>query len=361
MDDYVDPLELARDLIGKGEAAEAIRRLNGLLAKGRGGVLTWVALGRAQLASGDVEAALASMREANFLSPNLSMTAIALGEVLLAAGALPAAVAEFQRALRLEPESSEAQWHLARAWLEGGEADKAREHLQGARDGAARLPEELAALEQAIDSVAKESRSPAGYVRHLFDQFSADYDTRMVATLGYRVPQILVELWSMLGPPRRGLNILDLGCGTGLGGAVFKPAAKRLVGVDLSPKMIDKARERGIYDELVVGDITTFLVATREWFDLCLAADVLVYLGDLMDVFSGVRKVLKTDGLFLCTVEAAEIGFSLGPKRRWQHSESYLKEAATKGGLSVRGFMPCVPRYDAGVPIAGFAIALAPN
>lgn len=361
MDDYVDPTELARDLIAKGEAGEAIRRLNGLLAKGRGGVLTWVALGRAQLASGDVEAGLASMREANFLSPNLAVTAIALGEALLTAGALPAAVAEFQRALRLDPDSSEAQWQLARAWLEGGEAEKAREHLQAVREFAARSSDDIAALERAIDAVATESRSPAGYVRHLFDQFSADYDARMIGTLGYRVPQILIELWSMLGPPRRGLAVLDLGCGTGLGGAVFKPVAKRLVGVDLSPKMIDKARERGIYDELVVADIVAFLGEARERFDLCLAADVLVYLGDLADVFTGVGKALNKDGLFLCTVEAAEDGFALGAKRRWQHSEAYLKDTAAQAGLTVRGFMTCIPRYDAGVPIAGFAVALAPN
>ena len=67
------------------------------------------------------------------------------------------------------------------------------------------------------------SRFPEAYIRHLFDQFSATYDHTMVHDLDYRAPQILWSLAEMLmigldGP----LEILDLGCGTGLAGEAFK-------------------------------------------------------------------------------------------------------------------------------------------
>jgi len=115
-------------------------------------------------------------------------------------------------------------------------------------------------------------------VRHLFDQFSADYDNRMMGQLDYAAPRILKDLADLVMPGRDRLSVLDLGCGTGLAGMVFKSRAARLDGIDLSPAMIGKARARGIYDSLAVGDIET---ALRGRYDLIMAADTLVYLGDL--------------------------------------------------------------------------------
>ncbi len=89
-------------------------------------------------------------------------------------------------------------------------------------------------------------RSDAGYVRHLFDQFSADYDVRMIGQLAYAAPQILGELADLVMHGRGNLRILDLGCGTGLAGVAFKPRAARLDGIDLSPAMIEKARLRKV-------------------------------------------------------------------------------------------------------------------
>src|SRR5439155_27072546 len=65
-------------------------------------------------------------------------------------------------------------------------------------------------------------------------------------------------------------------------------------------------------------------------------------------------------GTFLFTAESKDgDGFDLGPKRRWRHSERYLRETAERGGLAVSGLMPCVPRTEAGQPVQGWAVALA--
>ena len=83
----------------------------------------------------------------------------------------------------------------------------------------------------------------------------------MIGQLGYAAPQILLDLAAMVMPGRERLSILDLGCGTGLAGAAFRPLAARLDGIDLSPAMIEKARARGIYDHLAVADLETALAA----------------------------------------------------------------------------------------------------
>ena len=124
--------------------------------------------------------------------------------------------------------------------------------------------------------------------------------------------------------------------------------------------MIDKARARGIYDHLAVGDIETLLAGDGDRYDLILAADTLVYLGDLAPLFAAARRRLMPDGYFLFTVEAAEQGdFLLGPKRRWQHGETYLRSIAQAAGFRVAGLVTATPRQEANRPVPGLAVALA--
>jgi predicted TPR repeat methyltransferase len=347
-----DPIEAAQALIAAGKADQAARGLRARLAAGRGGLLARLTLVKALLAAGDIQPALAEAREAVALNPDVAAAVLALGEALLAAGALPAAIAELQRALRIDPGQERARLLIAQAWLAAGEADKTLEAL-----GEVEAPP--AAMIAAAERIRSAPRADPGYVRHLFDQFSADYDTRMIGQLAYAAPQILRDLAAMVIPGRENLAILDLGCGTGLAGAAFRPLAARLDGVDLSPAMIEKARARGIYDDLAVGDLESVLDTPGADYDLILAADTLVYLGDLAAVFQGAARRLSPDGCFLFTVEKADgAGFELGPKRRWRHADAYLRTAAAAAGLAVAGLVAAVPRHEAGRPVEGFAVAL---
>ncbi len=313
--DEGDPIQAAEALIASGRAPDAARALHARLAAGRGGLLARLTLIKALLASGDSDAALAAAREAVSLNPQVAVAVLALGEALLAAadsnsGALPTAIAELQRALRMDPGLVRARERIAAAWLKAGEADKALENLHALENPPADMIAACAAIKAA-------PRSDAGYVRHLFDQFSADYDARMIGQLAYAAPQILFDLAALVMPSamEKKLAILDLGCGTGLAGAVFKPLAARLDGVDLSPAMIAKARARGIYDHLQVADLQTALGAAGPSYDLILAADTLVYLGDLKAVFAGARRRLRSDGFFLFTAEKADgEGFRARPQ-----------------------------------------------
>ncbi|HEY8254798.1 MAG TPA: methyltransferase [Rhizomicrobium sp.] len=354
-----DPIEAAEALIAAGKPDEAARNLRARLDAGRGGLLARLTLIKALLAAGARDAALAEAREVVALHPQVAVAVLALGEALLAAELLPTAIAELQRALRLDPDLARARALIAEAWLKAGEADKALEALQELDDP----PPAMIAAAQAIKAAA---RSDPGYVRHLFDQFSADYDARMIGQLGYAAPQILLGLAQMVMPGREQLSVLDLGCGTGLAGLAFRPLASRLDGVDLSPAMIGKARARGIYDHLDVADLESALLesapaAPGPAYDLILAADTLVYLGDLAAVFRAAHARLSPHGFFLFTVEEAAEGFELGPKRRWRHGETYLRDLAHDSGFTVAGLVAATPRHEAGQPVPGFAVALTPQ
>jgi predicted TPR repeat methyltransferase len=344
-------------LIAAGRAGEVVARCETLLKANRGGVLTRVALGRALVALGRAGEAIDVLREAALLSPDTAEVVLAFGEALAANDALPAAIVEFQRAARLAPQDGRPHWQIARLWLAAGEPDKAEAEAQlalelGGADDAA-----VVALRGEAQRMRTAARADAGYVRTLFDQFAADYDTRMRGRLGYAAPGILRELAGFLIDPSARFDVLDLGCGTGLSGVAFKPIAKRLVGVDLSPRMLAEARALQIYDVLVVGDVEALPDEARGPFDIAVAADVLVYLGDLKLLFAAVRARLKGDGLWLFTTERGEADFERGPKRRFRHSEAYLRALAEAHGFDVASLVECVTRYEAGEPVASWAAA----
>lgn len=352
-----DPLEHAGQLIADGRPDEAAHFLRARIESGRGGVLARILLTRALLAASDAVGALETARETALLNPTISDAILVLGEALLAAGHLPTAIAEFQRALRLDPASSTARLQLGLAWAEAGEAERALEQFREIE--AADVPD-IAAHIARIETMRTQQRSDAGYVRHLFDQFSADYDTRMRDQLRYQAPEILRELAAMVMMGRHDLVALDLGCGTGFAAEAFADMTAAIDGIDLSPAMIEKARARGLYRNLSVADIETALAEGTADYDLIIAADTLVYLGDLTATFQGVARRLKSNGFFLFTVEMSpDTDFELGPKRRWRHAESYVRQLADAVGLDVTGIVAAAPRTEAGVPVEGLAVALS--
>ena len=268
-------------------------------------------------------------------------------------------IGALELALKREPKAEDFRLGLGNAWLEAGEWERAIKILSRVKKSPALAKKAAKAIAQA-KAMGKESRAPAPYVRHLFDQFADKYDAHMVEQLSYRAPSILRALAGFLGLGARGkLTILDLGCGTGLSGAAFADLAARIDGVDLSPRMLAAAKASGFYARLACADVEDFLAREKRRYDLILAADTLVYLGDLEAVFHGAASRLKDGGMFLFTVEKKPgKGYGLGNKRRYRHSEAYLRECAARAGLEAAGLIGCVPRMDSGKPVKGLALAL---
>jgi predicted TPR repeat methyltransferase len=155
------------------------------------------------------------------------------------------------------------------------------------------------------------------------------------------------------------LDILDLGCGTGLMGDGLRALKRTLTGVDLSPNMLAQARRRGLYDRLVESDIATFLETQTNHFDLTVSTDVFIYIGDLAGIFAGVRRALRSDGLFCFSVEAAEEGdFVLRPTLRYAHSLAYLTRLGEQNSFAVLNVEPHGVRREAQASIPGYNIVM---
>lgn len=286
----------------------------------------------------------------------------------------------FERLVQLAPTRAEAWFHLAQTWQLVNQPERAVQAYDGCLalrpdhaaswsqrgtalrdlgrlDEAARSFERALALGDdgglnayylaAVRGDASPAVAPRAYVQHLFDDYAPDFDQHLVDQLGYCAPEVLQRLLVGLGrPPFE--QALDLGCGTGLCGPQLRPLAQVLTGVDLSPAMLDAARQRGVYDHLALADLTEHLLATDVRHDLVVAADVFIYVGDLAPVFSGVRRVLQPGGVFAFSVEtaASDQAWVLQPSLRYAHGQAAIRALAAASGLQVQQVERAALRAD---------------
>ena len=170
------------------------------------------------------------------------------------------------------------------------------------------------------------------YVLEHFDQFAAGFEGQLVGALGYDVPEQIGAALSGLIRPGKLYDTLDAGCGTGLCGPRLRPWSRTLTGVDLSPKMLEQAAGKKLYDTLVCQELGAYLAGNGEAFDLVVAADVMIYFGDLQALFAALARALKPGGLLAFSIESgAEAGWKLRPSGRFVHSPDYVRDIARAG------------------------------
>jgi len=276
-------------------------------------------------------------------------------------GDLPAAIELLEQAVELRPD-------FIAAWFDLGDARE----IAGQRDGA------IAAFQEALKSdpsdrhgaglrlrlldIGGHAMSP-DYVRSVFDQYARRFDEAL-AGLSYNAPQMLADgvarVCEAQQRPVRFANMLDLGCGTGLSGSVFRPAVEFMEGIDLSPGMIEQARRKNIYDQLEVGDLTESLdrhLRNDLRYDLIVAADVFVYCADLTLIAELTAQLLTTDGLFAFTVEThAHDGVILGPKLRYAHGEKHVRDTLASAHLTPYVLAQVSTRMESDQPVPGLLV-----
>jgi predicted TPR repeat methyltransferase len=284
------------------------------------------------VSQGDLAGAADILAQTVELAPGFATAWFALGAIRDRLGDHAGAIAAFEKVCAADPED----YHGAR--------------LQLARLG---TEETTPAMTQT-------------YVRRLFDQYAGRYDVSLTEHLAYRGPSLLRDaVASAAGQPMHFGAMLDLGCGTGLAGAAFRPFADRLVGVDLSAAMIAQAEQKRLYDRLITADLIEALAneaAGGATYHLVIAADVFVYANDLAPIVGGVARVLASNGLFAFTVEThAGDGVKLLPTLRYAHGESYVRRILADAGLMVVSLARASVRSEKGVPVESLVVVGNPR
>lgn len=204
-----------------------------------------------------------------------------------------------------------------------------------------------------------------GYVTALFDQYAPKFEAALVDDLGYRGPALLRA--AVLGAraaadlPPAFARIIDLGCGTGLAARAFAGVAGHIIGIDLSPRMIERARASGLYAELDVAEIAQGLSRRADASaELIIAADVMVYVHDMAPLLAEVARVLAPGGLFAFTLEShAGDGVVLGEGLRYAYSAAGVRALVESAGLLMERLEPASSRTESGAQVPGLVAVAA--
>ncbi len=357
----------AVSLHSQGRQKEAVKLYDQVLQQVQGADLVYYNLGLAHFELGEFEEARDAFEHALAVNDddadywfNLGLTCKQL-ELYLEAGIA------YRHALDRRPEDMDILYNLGCCMKDGGALDEAAAvyeqllqqdeeyepalhnlaylyHLQGKFERAELLynrlvtlnPENTAAryMLEAIHSRPVDA-PPKEYVKELFDTYSEDFEDNLLNDLAYAVPREIFESVKEYRQNSRFQHALDLGCGTGLCGELFRPLCKALSGVDLSPKMLALARQKRVYNQVYEAELVEFLSETDAAYDLLLAADVFIYIGDLQPVFAALAARCSPGAILCFSVETGDLDWGLQSTGRFFHSIGYIKELAGDTGFKV--------------------------
>ena len=276
------------------------------------------------------------------------------------------------KSIKLEPSNPEPYFELGRIYYLLKEKDKAVEYYNKALS--MDIPDDFKNADEfrlaakyflsSINNPNNYDQDKKEFIADLFDGYADKFDKHLVGDLEYKTPDIIREKIPSLVDTKNKYNIIDLGCGTGLCAPFLSKYSKILTGIDLSEKMIEKAEELNLYDNLIVGEITEELLASPISYDLVIAADVFVYIGGLSDIFSACYKKMNENGLFIFSTELhndENEDYRIFESGRYKHSLSYLKTLSEKYHFEIISNDECMLRKEYGNPVKGILSIIKKN
>ena len=287
------------------------------------------------------------------LNPTLGETWNNLANALQELGELEDAVEAFLSAAELMPDCGTVHYNAGVLLMRLGRPEDALVHLQASvelepgRDGARLL---IAAIEGETTRSA-----PPGHVRDPFGSYACRFDAYPVGELRYRAHREIAELLDAVGQDRRFELACDLGCGTGLAGGLVRSRIDRLVGIDLSERMLERADRKRVYDTLICGDIEAVLAQEGEAPDLVLASDVFSHVGDIEPTVARLAHRMAPGGMLAFSVELAadRKRWFLRDTGRYAHGDLYVTEVLLRSGFRLLARREIVVRHEGGAPVAG--------
>lgn len=325
-------------------------------------------LGHCARLLGRTDESIAALRQSIGLRADSAGAHNELALALLQSGDRTEALRSFRRAVGLDSAFLPGWANLAKLlYLEFGtcppeEREPLRRQVLEAFDRVLELEpghEEFRFLRDAVSGTHVD-RPPDAYVSAFFDRFAAQFDEHLTGTLRYAAPAIAREMLQPWLGGRAPVRVLDIGCGTGLSGKIVRERAASLAGVDLSERMLERARALAIYDTLEQAEVVAYLGRCPERScDLVLALDVFIYVGALERILPAIARMLDAGGRLLCSVEdLAEGDFALAPTGRYRHAQGYVARIGAAAGLALAHARPFIVREEAGRAIEALMLAL---
>jgi predicted TPR repeat methyltransferase len=317
--------------------------------------LAWNNLGVAYREIGEPDEAISCFRRAVAFAPDMAEAWNNLGVAQDEFYMIENASTSYKKAIEIQPDYASAHFNLGLSLQKLDRFSEAEYHFKKVLEI---KPDDEAAtfMLQSLGTSTTPDAAPAQHVRRIFDQCATTFEKILVQDLEYKTPELLFNL--VCPYLTEDMMVLDLGCGTGLGSQFYRPYAKSLIGVDVSSKMLQKASEKNIYDDLIVFDIL------QDWefsqpFDLIYSSDVFVYFGNLDPIIRSASSYLVHVGIIAFSVEKLEdnsTGYRLFPSGRYAHSQTYIENCLKRHGLEPVEATESVIRKQSGNEVKGLLI-----
>ena len=315
-----------------------------------------VKIGRSLRLTNRLEGAIGTLHKAIQANPNLPGAYFELAQSLEQNDQSELAKRAYRRTLELAPKHSEALANYAELMARTGRLDKSA----WAYRRLARLFPDNPSFQHLLKANSGETTAGVdeNYIKDVFDAYSTDFEDHLVNTLGYQAHQQLHELYTQHFT-KSNLRIMDLGCGTGLCGALFRPLAQYIIGIDLSQGMLEEAKKKNIYDNLILSELVSALSNEYQTQDLLIAADVLIYVGALESLFGAAKHALKDHSHLLFSVESMKgHGLKLDSSGRYKHSKSYIEDLCEEHHFKITAAEEVVIRTESQRPVYGINFLL---
>lgn len=315
----------------------------------------WNNLGVAYREIGDPDEALSCFRRAVAFAPDMAEAWNNLGVAQDESNLVENASRSYRKAIEIRSDYASAHFNLGVSLQKLGLFTEAEDHYHKVLET---KPEDEAArfMLQSLGALEPPDAAPAQYVRGIFDRCAGTFEKILVKDLEYKTPELLFDL--VRPYLSKESNILDLGCGTGLGSERYRPFATILMGVDVSSKMLERAAEKNIYDRIKVFDILQPWEFSQK-FDLIYSSDVFVYFGNLDTIIGPASSYLVGGGVIAFSVERLEddsAEYRLFPSGRYAHSRAYIQDCLRRHGLLLAEEAESDIRRQSGKQVKGLLV-----
>lgn len=290
---------------------------------------------------GKREEAVASFQRALAIKPDSAETHSNLGLALHGMGQLEKAIISYHKALVINPDFSRAHYNLGQSLM-----------TRGDREGAISCFEEVLKLDAGdlragaefslahLGVLQAPARTPETHMKEYYK--SRTWWWRQLGTGDdqaddYQGHALMSEALKVALKGRTHLAILDGGCGTGILGRFLRPYASHLDGIDLSPEMLEVARQEGLYDNLVEGELGHCLSQGDQRYQVVVSAAVLIHFSTLNVIFSKIWDALDNEGTLALTlfVDDECEDFAIQSSGFFAHNPDYVKRVGLDSGFAL--------------------------
>jgi len=132
--------------------------------------------------------------------------------------------------------------------------------------------------------------------RRVYGEWAENYDQSFGAAWGYIAPREIAAI--LKGEVSASAEILDIGAGTGL---VAEHLRGRTVdAIDITPEMIEVARSKGLYRQLMLGDLTKVLDIPDASYDAVVSCGTFTHGHVGPECFPELLRITKPGAVFAC-------------------------------------------------------------